>query len=878
MPFVPGQLLVQPRRDLAEADFAAFLQAHGAVQQGIIGNSNARIVAVPEDRATEVLAALKEVKQIEFAERDYIAWPAWLPNDPGVVSGQAWHLAKVQAPAAWETTPGNTNVVVAVLDSGAQLNHPDLSDRLLPGYNFIAGNEDATDDYGHGTAVAGAVAATGNNGLGVAGMAFGCALLPIKVCDASGAAPYSAIAGGIRYAADHGAQVVNLSLVGEFASTTLQEAVNYAWGKNAVVVAAAGNTGGTTPQYPAACQNVVAVSSLSPNDTLSGFSSYGPHITVTAPGENIWTTQSRTNEPFGAWSGTSLASPLVAGVAALVAAANGSLSNTQIVSLLTQTADDLGPAGHDASFGWGRVNAARAVGAALDLGGAGPPPEVSPPPVNLAPVVALANPLSGARFLVGNVVTLAANASDGDGAVVDVIFLAGTNALGVATNAAASAGGAKTAGEVPAPFRFNWQPTQAGFYSLLAVAVDQAGSRATSSPVAIQVLAPETLKPRLALTSAPGNGARLMAPQVLLNGMANDGTGVARVEVQLNNGTYEIASGTTNWSATLTLLPGKNTVRVRSVDFLDNVSTELVRTYTYVVLAPLVLHKNGWGAVKPDLDGQLLEIGRTHKVTASPGLGQIFAGWQGAAAQSAKLSFVMQSNLVLVANFVPNPFPPVSGSYAGLVWNTNGVSPADSGRFTLQVARAGALSGKLWLGGRSQSFKGQFGATGDANVVANRSLLSPLVFILHLDLDDGSDQVLGSVTDGNWLAVLVGHRNVFHASANPAPQAGKRALLLLQSAAEASQTTATGRVQIATSGLAKVGGKFADGRPFSSSAVLAKNGDYPFHVTWSSGNEVLLGWMNFPTAPTNGVTGSVVWTALGTNSFSTTLQAVPQTP
>jgi subtilisin family serine protease len=286
----------------------------------------------------------------------------------------------VQAPAAWDVTPGTTNVVVAVLDSGVQFSHPDLSGRVLAGYDFVNDDADASDDYGHGTAVAGVIASAGNNGLGGAGVAFGCLMLPVKVCGADGTAPYSAIADGIRYAVDHGARVINISLVGDQASATLQDAVNYAWERNAVIVAAAGNTGGPTPEYPAACQNAVAVSSLALNDARSTFSSYGPHVALAAPGEGIWTTQMRADPRFGEWSGTSFASPIVAGVAALVASANSALCNTQVVSILIQTASDLGPGGKDSFFGAGRVDAARAVFAAPGLGG-----EISPPVILTQP-------------------------------------------------------------------------------------------------------------------------------------------------------------------------------------------------------------------------------------------------------------------------------------------------------------------------------------------------------------------------------------------------------------------------------------------------------------------------------------------------------------
>src|SRR6266446_4720453 len=204
--------------------------------------------------------------------------------------------------------------------------------------------------------------------------------------DASGSASHSTIAQGIEYAVDHGARIINLSLGGDWPSSTLQDAINFAWSNNVVVVAAAGNSGGTAPQYPAACDHVVAVSATEQDDSRASFSTYGNFVTLAAPGTAIWTTQRDLSNPYGAWSGTSFACPIAAGVAALVASANPSLSNTQIVDVLKQTADDLGSPGYDTSFGYGRLNAFRAVAAAGS--------NVSP----LLPVVEMISPVDGAEF------------------------------------------------------------------------------------------------------------------------------------------------------------------------------------------------------------------------------------------------------------------------------------------------------------------------------------------------------------------------------------------------------------------------------------------------------------------------------------------------
>jgi subtilisin family serine protease len=336
------------------------------------------IVRVPEGDIDGLLDALRHDPAIQYAEPDGIAQSAFVPNDPSVTSGVEWHLAKVQAPQAWDITHGDTNLVIAILDSGINGAHPDLSGRIVPGFNFVSGTTDTTDDFGHGTAVAGVALAAGNNSVGVAGVAFGCSILPVKVVNGSGFAYYSTIADGIHYAVDQGARVINISIAGSSPSITLQEAVDYAWSNNVIVVAAAGNNSTSDPQYPAACDHVVAVSATEPDDSLAPFSSFGSYVSLSAPGDNIWTTQRDLADPYGSWRGTSFASPLVAAVAGLVASANPALSNGQIVSLIETAADDIGAAGNDLMSGYGRVNALQSVLRAA-ASPAGQPAPAAPP-------------------------------------------------------------------------------------------------------------------------------------------------------------------------------------------------------------------------------------------------------------------------------------------------------------------------------------------------------------------------------------------------------------------------------------------------------------------------------------------------------------------
>jgi len=766
--FVPGQILVRPKSSLSETNFSARLHRHGAAFRQTLAHSRVRVVDVSEENAEAMLAELRGDPQIEFAERDYVAEVAFAVNDPRVVSGNAWHLGRVQADRAWEVTAGRSDVVIAVLDSGVNAAHPDFAGRLLPGYDFVSNDSDPADDFGHGTAVTGTVAASGNNGLGGAGVAFGCRVLPVKVVDSSGFATYSCIAQGIHYAVDHGARVINLSIAGSSPSATLQDAIDYAWAHNAVIVAAAGNYASEAPEYPAACNHVLAVSATATDDSLASFSSFGADIALAAPGVSVWTTQRDLANAYGVWNGTSFSSPIVAGVAALVISENPSLSNAQIVSLLEQTADDIGTAGVDPAFGFGRVNAFRAVNAAAAAPGALPP---SPPP----PATSPAPPVS-----------------PGD------------------TNA-----------------------------------------------------------PAILITQSPKNAAHLDSPVIVLAGTADDDTGVSEVLVDLNGASVR-ANGTGNWNAALTLSPGINTVGISSVDVAGNRSPVVLRTFTYVFKAPLSVRLDGAGTIKPDLNGELLEVGKVYTVRAVPGAGQAFAGWTGLFDSSSTLSFTMQTNLTLTANFVPSPFPAVKGGYAGLFANASGVTPDNSGSFTLAVSASGFFTGKLLVGGNRHPFRGQLDLNGNARVTVSRGVRPPLTLNLRADLGGGSDQLAGTVSDPDWSSGLSGDRDVFDSRLNPAPQAGSRAFILAESDAG---TAATGSSVIATGGSARIKGQLNDGRPFGASSLIGRNGDYPLYLSLKRGSEVVIGWLNFPATPTSAASGTVLWVRTGTNAFASALRA-----
>jgi subtilisin family serine protease len=310
-------------------------------------------------------------------------------NDP--LSESQWGTEKVRAFDAWRLLPENTATVrVAVIDTGVDATHPDLAGRVIEGFNVIERNSagkvydsfDSSDDHGHGTHVAGIIAAVCDNSLGIQGVAgkSNVEILPVKVLNDAGRGTTYDVIEGIRYAADNGASIINMSLGSSISSELEKQAVQYAQNKGCLVIAAAGNDSmNVAYNYPASYPNVMAVGSVDINDNRSYFSNYGDRLDISAPGSSILSTIPKStalNEMrsgvsvYGSdisgyyveWSGTSMATPHVAGVAALYKAVNPSASNLDVANHLKETARDVGPIGFDIYTGVGVVDAAAALG------------------------------------------------------------------------------------------------------------------------------------------------------------------------------------------------------------------------------------------------------------------------------------------------------------------------------------------------------------------------------------------------------------------------------------------------------------------------------------------------------------------------------------
>ncbi|MFC7441073.1 S8 family peptidase [Laceyella putida] len=313
-----------------------------------------QVVTVKKGQSVKAaIATYKADPQVEYVEPNGEIHAAFTPNDPKY--SEQYAPQKVGAEAAWDVTKGSSEVKVAIVDTGVDYNHPDLAGKVEKGKDFIDNDNDPMDENSHGTHCAGITAAKTDNNEGIVGMAPEVTILAERVLDENGSGTWDSVASGITHAADAGAKVISLSLGGSENSKALEDAVKYAAGKGAVIVAAAGNESTNAPSYPAYYDDAIAVAATDQNDLKAYFSNFGDWVDVAAPGVDILSTV-----PGGGYetmSGTSMATPLVAGEAALLASQGKSASD--IRKAIEGTAEKIPGTGTD----WihGRIDAAKAV-------------------------------------------------------------------------------------------------------------------------------------------------------------------------------------------------------------------------------------------------------------------------------------------------------------------------------------------------------------------------------------------------------------------------------------------------------------------------------------------------------------------------------------
>lgn len=362
-PYAAGELLVALKPGVGEAGVKGLIRAAGAEKKESLPDIDALLISFPEikdNRAQKAReSALEQIRKklekspnVESADYNYLLQFTYVPNDR--LFKRQWGLRKPGYPMAWNKTLGR-GVKVGVVDSGIAARHPDLRGKVAAQRDFVNGDGAADDRVGHGTHVSGIVAANTDNRRGVAGGCPDCRLLAAKVGDERGV--YAADAArGINWTVNRGARVVNLSIGAPGNPLVLERAVNRAWRKGTVVVAAAGNESTSRPSYPAAYSRAIAVAATSGEDRRAKFSNYGRWVDVAAPGANIFST---VPGGYQRYSGTSMASPNTAALAGLLASQG--LNKKQIRGRIQATAKDLGPAGRDPYYGYGRIDAARAV-------------------------------------------------------------------------------------------------------------------------------------------------------------------------------------------------------------------------------------------------------------------------------------------------------------------------------------------------------------------------------------------------------------------------------------------------------------------------------------------------------------------------------------
>jgi len=383
---VPGEILVKFNPGVPQAEVAA---THAALGGKVLYESpygGFHRVAVPAGKTAEqMVQAYGRNPNVEYTELNTICYAAMIPNDP--YYPYQWHFPMINMPQAWDVTTGDPGVIVAILDTGiayedygSYLQAPDLAGTtFVPGYDFVNDDAHPNDDQCHGTHVCGTVAQTTNNSLGVAGIAFNTSVMPVKVLNAAGSGTASQLADGLYFAADNGADVVSMSLswpAGYDPGPTVHNAITYAYNKGVVLVAAAGNEGVGQISYPAAYSECIAVGALNSGYTLADYSQYGTGLELVAPGgdgtdrdgdgymDGVLQQTFTENVPtdFGYWffTGTSMATPHVSGVVALMIA-NGTTGVENIRQVLHDTAQDLGASGYDTTYGHGLLDAYAAL-------------------------------------------------------------------------------------------------------------------------------------------------------------------------------------------------------------------------------------------------------------------------------------------------------------------------------------------------------------------------------------------------------------------------------------------------------------------------------------------------------------------------------------
>ena len=551
-PYVEDELLVQAVPGAESADLNALFAEVGATVIEEYPELGAVLLGVDSGELTAIAGTLADSPLIEAVQKNYTYEPAATPNDPEYFHQD--YLESLGLTRAWDTTTGDAEIVVAVLDTGVDPDHPDLTAKLVPGWDTYADTADTDDVHGHGTAVAGVLAAASNNSIGVAGVTWESPIMPVRVTNGDGEATTHTAAAGLVWAINHGATVANISFGPLASDRTVLRASRYVRSAGGLVFISAGNDGESNAA--AANANAVFVGATNDPAEIAYFSSRGPYVDLVAPGTMIRAT-SRGGK-YETVSGTSFSSPIAAGVAALVWSVRPELRPATVQQILAETATDLGTPGRDENFGDGLVNAEAAVARALEI--------VEENDVT-KPSVAIVRPTDGEA--VSGIVRVTATAED-DNEIADVQL---------------AVDGAPLATDTDEPYRFviNTAGYAAGPHTITCTATDEAGN--SSTPASIQVAVGDSS------TSGGASGADTTAPSVVINypvdgtvvigsvgvkATATDNAGLAKIEWRVDGATQQTTKvsgvqsvNTFVWNSA-TYAPGPHTIAVLATDAVGN--------------------------------------------------------------------------------------------------------------------------------------------------------------------------------------------------------------------------------------------------------------------------------------------------------------------
>jgi len=549
---VPDELLVtvMPGADLADVD-ALYVDVGVTVRERLLKLSVDRLRIDPT-RREQTRDALAASPLIEAVTDNHVLAVEVTPNDPGYPS--QWHLAAIEAPAAWSITTGNAQVLVAVLDTGVDASHPDLAAKLRSGGNTYDGVSGWQDVVGHGTGVAGVIGAKTNDERGTASVAWDCPLMPIRVTDDQGRATSWSVAAGIALAASSGAKVMNVSISPVDHDEIVLRQAELARLSGALVIFAAGNTGQEV--VGGGSEAAVFVGATGRDGTLASVSTYGGFVDLVAPGVDIYTTY--LDGQYGWATGTSFAAPIVSGVAALVWSIRPELQPRLVKEILMTTARDLGAPGEDSRFGVGQVNA----GGAVELARA-----IVQYPDRTPPVVSILRPADGDTVQDATTISVAvADESD----LVDVTL---------------SVDGMPLGSDAVAPYQFVLQPAKfaTGVHQVSVAARDVFGNAAEQT-IALTFAGPGDGAPPSVSMVSPTEGAAVRGVVTVLADARGDQT-LDRAEVFVDGrliGTVRIGTVETrvafNWNTgAADLAAGGHTVAVRVVDTSERASSASVQ-------------------------------------------------------------------------------------------------------------------------------------------------------------------------------------------------------------------------------------------------------------------------------------------------------------